>query len=316
MQRIAPRDPARPAGRTAAGMIPRPRSGLVLAAGLSALALGYSLGRSAAWHVARREQRRRGRIGRVESRWVRVGDLRIHARVSAEPVPAGRTPVVLVHGLGMSSLYMLPLAEWLAPDFSVLAPDLPGFGRSDKPRHVLTIRELADALAAWMDAIGLKRASFVGNSLGNEILVEFALRHPERIERLVLQGPTPDPDARTAARQIARFIVTGLWERPPIGWIALFDYSRCGPRRYVRTFRAMLRDPIEQKLPRVTARTLVVRGTRDRIVPQRWAERAAALLPDGRLVLVPGAAHAINFSCPRRFRNVLRAFLLGRPSGV
>jgi len=152
----------------------------------------------------------------------------MHARVSVEPVPPGHIPVVLVHGLGMSSRHMLPIAEWLALDFPVYAPDLPGFGRSDKPRHALTIRELADALAAWMNAIGLKRAAFVGNSLGNEVIVEFALRHPERIERLVLQGLTPDPGARTAARQIARLIWTSLFERPPLSTPASAKSGRFG----------------------------------------------------------------------------------------
>ncbi len=112
-----------------------------------------------------------------------MGGLRLHALASVDPVPAGRAPVVLVHGLGVSSRYMRPLARHLATDFRVHAPDLPGFGRSDKPRRVLSIPELADRLAAWMEAAGPRRASLVGNSLGCEILVELALRHPERVER-------------------------------------------------------------------------------------------------------------------------------------
>jgi 2-hydroxy-6-oxonona-2,4-dienedioate hydrolase len=62
-----------------------------------------------------------------------VADLRVHYRISTCPVPAERPPVVLVHGYGMSSRYMAPLAEALACDFQVYAPDLPGFGRSDGP---------------------------------------------------------------------------------------------------------------------------------------------------------------------------------------
>ena len=114
---------------------------------------------------------------------------------------------------------MLPIAEHLARDFRVYAPDLPGFGLSDKPDHVLTLRELADALAAWMDAVGLSRAAFVGNSLGNEIMVELALRHLGKVERLVLQGPTPDPGARNAPQQIWRYIATSPFEQPPLDGI-------------------------------------------------------------------------------------------------
>ena len=89
------------------------------------------------------------------------------------------------------------------------------------------------------------------------------------------------------------------------------DYALCGARRLAGTFRHMLADRIEDKLPRVAAPALAVRGTRDRIVPQAWAERAARLLPRGRLAVIPGAAHAINFSYPREFKAAMLPFLLG-----
>ncbi|HEX2088386.1 MAG TPA: alpha/beta fold hydrolase [Actinomycetota bacterium] len=60
----------------------------------------------------------------------------------------------------------------------------------------------------------------------------------------------------------------------------------------------------------MVAPTLVVRGSRDMMVPQRWAEEAAALLPNGRLAVVPGAAHCVNYSAPQPFVDVLRRFLL------
>lgn len=236
----------------------------------------------------------------------------MHARVSVDPVPRGRVPVVLVHGLGMSSRYMMPLARCLAPDFPVYVPDLPGFGRSDKPREILTVVQLADALAAFMDAMGLGRAAFMGNSLGCEILVEFALRYPERVERLVLQGPTPDPKDRSALQKVVFLPVTGFFERWSLGWVALSDYLRSGIPRCIGTFRAMIANRIEHKLPSVEAPTLIVWGTRDYIVPRRSAERFAQLVPNGRLVVVPGAAHGMNYSHPRELRDAMLPFLLGR----
>ena len=121
----------------------------------------------------------------------------IFFQVSRGEAPSHRPPVVLVHGYGMSSRYMVPLALELAPDFRVYAPDLPGFGRSSKPRKVLDMVELADALAGWMARIGLRRAVMIGNSMGCQVLVEFAVRHEDWVDRLVLQGLTPDPAART-----------------------------------------------------------------------------------------------------------------------
>jgi 2-hydroxy-6-oxonona-2,4-dienedioate hydrolase len=91
--------------------------------------------------------------------------------------------------------------------------------------------------------------------------------------------------------------------------IELFDYLDAGLRRSVRTLRYMLEDRIEEKFSRVRVPILVVRGSRDPIVPQRWAEEAASLLPMGRLAVIPGAAHTANYGWAAEFARVVRAFL-------
>ncbi len=270
-----------------------------IAGGAAALWFSYSLLRLGAWHVTRRrQQQQQGRLGRLTSRWVTVNGWRMHALVSAQPRSTDRPAVVLAHGLGVSSRYMFPIAEHLALDLPVYAPDLPGLGRSDKPPRTLTIRQLADALAAWMDAVELRRAALVGNSLGSEIIVELALRHPEKVDRVVLQGLTPEPGARNTPQQIWRYLATNAFEQPPLGWIAVTDYMMCGVRRFVQTFRYMLEDCIEEKLPKVLVSALVVHGAHDQIVSQAWSEEATRQLPNAQLVVIPGAGHAINFSYP------------------
>ncbi|MDP9476918.1 MAG: alpha/beta hydrolase [Actinomycetota bacterium] len=238
-----------------------------------------------------------------------VDGLRVHARVSVDPVPEGSPAVVLVHGLVVSSRYMIPTAQKLAPHHEVCVPDLPGFGRSGKPPSVLDVAGLSDSLAAWMETVGLGSAVLVGNSVGCQVVADLALRHPERVERAVLQGPTMDPEARTTLRQAARLALDGTREPPSLLPVMLLDYASAGLRRSFATFRYALRDPIEEKLPRIQAPTLVVRGERDPIVPQRWAERAARLLPEGRLVVVPGAAHTMNYAAPSELARVVREFL-------
>jgi pimeloyl-ACP methyl ester carboxylesterase len=175
----------------------------------------------------------------------------------------------------------------------------------------LTVTELADALLAWMDRIGLERPHLVGNSFGCQVIADLAARHPGRVGRLVLQGPTIDPHARSAWRQVLRWLVVTPFERSSEGVILLRDIRDLGPRRAVTMLRMALRDPIEQKLSRIVAPTLVVRGTRDAIVPQRWAEEAARLLPNGRLVVIAGAAHTINYSQPAWLTDVVLPFLAG-----
>jgi 2-hydroxy-6-oxonona-2,4-dienedioate hydrolase len=270
--------------------------------GLAAGGIAYLL-----WMRANREHRRAR--GGLTSCWVKVDDLKLHARISVDPAPDEHSSVVLVHGLGMSSRYMVPLLEHLAREFRVYAPDLPGFGLSDKPPRALTVPELADCLYGFMQAMGLRRAALVGNSLGCEIVVEFANRYPGLADRLVLQGPTPDLDARSVYRQAALLVLTGLFERWSLAWVAVSDYFRGGVRRYIATYRNMMEHRIGHKLGHVQAPTLVVWGTRDYLIPYTTVEQMARALPDSKLVVVRGAAHGMNYSHPCCFVAAISPFL-------
>jgi 2-hydroxy-6-oxonona-2,4-dienedioate hydrolase len=244
----------------------------------------------------------------VQSAWTEVSGWRLHSRHAGRPRP-GVPPIVLLHGLGVSSLYMVPTARLLGARFDVHAPDLPGFGRSSKPRRVLSIGELADALAAWLEARDLEPPVLLANSMGCQIAVEYMIRHGMRARGLVLVGPTVDRADRSAMGQFGRLLLDSVRETPSQILVVAYDYLRFGPWRLVRTFRSAQQHPIERTLPRITVPTLVVRGARDPIAPQRWCEELAALVPLGRLAVVAGAAHTVNYMAPRALTELTTAFV-------
>jgi pimeloyl-ACP methyl ester carboxylesterase len=96
---------------------------------------------------------------------------------------------------------------------------------------------------------------------------------------------------------------------PTLGLVLARDYLDCGPRRWLRTFRVLLDDPVEHKLRHLRVPTVVVRGSRDPTVPRAWAEEVVALLPDGRLAEVPGAGHTLNYSAPDELATIVRPLL-------
>jgi pimeloyl-ACP methyl ester carboxylesterase len=246
---------------------------------------------------------------KLKSVWTKVHGVSMHARLSETPAPGSVPTVVLVHGLSVSSGYMVPTALQLAPYYRVYAPDLPGFGKSAKPAHILTIPELADALAGWMEAMGLPPAVLLGNSLGCQVIVNFALRYPERITHAVLVGPTMDPRARSIHQEAFRLIRNMFHEPFLFLFVVGREYLAAGPRRTVRTLKYAFADGMEEHLPRVQVPTLIVRGARDSIVPQDWVEKVDRLLPDSQLAVVRGAAHAVNYNSPEQLVKLVRVFL-------
>ena len=241
----------------------------------------------------------------LPSHWVRVNGWRMHYR------SAGRGPqaVVLIHGLTVSGSYLLPTASELTRDFAVYIPDLPGFGHSQKPRHVLDIAEMAETLIAWMDAVGLERAYLLGNSLGCHTITVIAARHPERVAGAILVSPVGDPGGRVTLRLVMRFMNNSVRE-PVSSWAIMFrDFLKAGFRRTVLTLRSLQQCSLEPWLPQVDVPALVVTGGRDRIVPRWWVERVTALLPQGQVAVIPEAAHVPNYSHPARLAALVRTFV-------
>ena len=245
----------------------------------------------------------------LTSTWTQVGPLRMHARVATWAARAIPLPVVLVHGLVVSSRYMIPLAEQLAPHAHVYVPDLPGFGKSDHPAEPLDIAGLADALAGWMQAAGLPQAALIGNSMGCQVIADLALRYPALVARAVLVGPTADRRGRNLLEQTRRLIAAMPHEDPALLGVQLRDIWSAGLRATLSSARYLLDDHIEAKLPALQMPVLVVSGSRDPIAPPRWSAELADLLPLGQLRILPGGGHALNYSAPEPLLKLVLPFL-------
>jgi pimeloyl-ACP methyl ester carboxylesterase len=240
-----------------------------------------------------------------------VWGLPIYVRESRLTPADGNVPVALVHGLNVSSRHMIAFAEWMAPFYRMLAPDQPGYGKSGKPDHFLSLEERADWLADWLRAEGVERAAWLGTSFGAQVLAALAERHPEVVTRAVLVSPTIEPDSRTYPELVRRWWRNSRRESKGVGMSTLRDYRDTGVRRAIFTFRQMVADRIEERLPQVTMPTLVVRGDNDPILSPAWVAEVTRLLPRARMVTIPGAAHAVNMDAPRALAEAVRPFLAG-----
>jgi pimeloyl-ACP methyl ester carboxylesterase len=218
-------------------------------------------------------------------------------------------PVVLVHGVVVAGRYMMPTARALAHHRPVYIPDLPGFGRSGGPKRPLDTHELASSLAEWMTAAGIDRVDLVGHSFGCQTVSEFAARWPGRVGRLALLSPIGDPENRSIPDHIWRWARDCAREPLSVWGSYAGGFLRFGPRRAIGTLRHSTRDEMENRLSSIELPTLVVRGDLDTIVGHSWAEKTASLLPNGRLAVMPGAPHNVNYKTPRELTRILLPFL-------
>ncbi|MFD4960338.1 alpha/beta fold hydrolase [Microbacterium sp. NPDC058389] len=218
----------------------------------------------------------------------------------------GRPVYVLVHGIGMGRSVFADLVRHLH-DGEVVAVDLPGYGEAPEPARVLTMERTADLVAAYLREHVGRPAVLVGHSMGSQVVLEVAVRHPALVERFVMVGPTVDPSARTAPRQLGRLLRDIAVESPRVIGRGAREYVRAGPRLRTK-FRAMLAHRPEEVLARAHAPALVIRGEDDLVAPRAWCRRVAEELPDGRLAEIAGHGHETMIRDAAPAARLIRAF--------
>jgi pimeloyl-ACP methyl ester carboxylesterase len=246
----------------------------------------------------------------LEPQWVIVDGLPVFHRTCMDAGPTAGA-IVHVHGFGISGTYLEPTAALLAPRHRTYVPDLPGMGRSMRPRQPLDLPGLARALMAYCDAVGVERAALVGNSLGCPIIVEVATAFPDRITHAVLVSPAGGPNNQPLARALRQLAVDGFREPISMVPIAVRDYLRFGALRSLSLFKAMTSYPTLERVRNLVMPTLVIAGDRDPLVRIDRAHVFAGL-PNVQAVKVRGA-HALNYSEPELIASLIEAHLAGRP---
>lgn len=218
--------------------------------------------------------------------------------------------MALVHGI-ISSRYLLPTVRELARFTRVLVPDLPGYRRGDRAKEIPDVATQADAVAAAIAAWSARRVTAVGHSIGAEVVVELARRHPSLVDAAVLVGPTGDPEAAGVLGVWMRWMATAVHEPLSFNLLTVAELAAVGPKRMAMLLRRSFTDPTEAKLSDVRCPTLLVRGTRDRVAPQAWLDRMATHIADAVTVTVADAAHTIVYTHPQEVADLVIRFASG-----
>jgi 2-hydroxy-6-oxonona-2,4-dienedioate hydrolase len=224
---------------------------------------------------------------------------------------AGDGPaVVLVHGLGLAADFWTYHLERLADaGYRVIAPDLPGFGRSSGPAFAFTV----DHAAAWLEGFAraqrIERAVWIGHSVSCQYVLRLAVRRPDLAAGLLLAAPTGEPGRMRWLAQLLALARTAPRESPRLVTRILGSYFSTPPTRVIGMWLGARRDLALPDAARVRCPLRVVLGGRDPVVPPSFARALVQAAPDADIVVIEESAHGVALAPAAPFVDVVEAFV-------
>jgi len=237
------------------------------------------------------------------------------------------SPVILLHGLADDIGVWESVIPALAAKHRVIALDQIGFGRSDKPLLSYRVTTFVDFLDGFLNELKIDRASVVGNSLGGWVAADFALAHPDRVDRLVLCDAAGyaavvknmNPRALSALRLASRDDIRYLG---PLTFhdkrfyedvdLAFKQRVTAGDSYTVKqVLESMVRgeDVLDGRVGAIHKPTLILWGRDDKLIPLSFAERFHKEIPGSRLEVIDNCGHMPHVECPEKFNTAVLQFL-------
>jgi 4,5:9,10-diseco-3-hydroxy-5,9,17-trioxoandrosta-1(10),2-diene-4-oate hydrolase len=274
-----------------------------------------------------------------QDKYINIGD--VNTRYWAEGDKG--SDVVLIHGLGASADIWMHNISALAEGYRVYAPDLVGFGRSDKPEVKYSPSYMAAFINDFMTALDIKHACLIGMSLGGGVALQYQLQFPGNVHKLVLVDsaglgremplamrlatiPVMGELMLSPSRAGMAFVLKQLVYDPAVITDDLIDlyyelnFSQGAAKTVlsvlrvcatIRGGRADVLDPIIKNLDNIKIPTLIIWGREDRLFPVGHAYFAREKIPDSHLHIFERCGHMPNFERPQEFNSLVLNFLDG-----
>jgi pimeloyl-ACP methyl ester carboxylesterase len=262
--------------------------------------------------------------------WIRTSGLEIaYERAGDGP------PLLFVHGAASDARVWRPQVDALADEFTVVAWDEPGAGRSSDVPAQFGLADYAGCLAELIEALALGPAHVAGISWGGTVVQELYRSRPELVATLVLvdtyagwKGSLPEEEVRARVAGVQRALAVPAEEfdaagalpgwfagDPPAEFLPLLEAMAADVRPgSMRTALAVMAE-VDQRdlLPRISAPTLLIWGELDARSPLSVARQFEQAIPGAKLVVIPGAGHVSNLEQPGLFNDAVREFCRAGP---
>jgi pimeloyl-ACP methyl ester carboxylesterase len=247
----------------------------------------------------------------------------------------GGPPLILVHGATVDGRMWQPQLDSLADEFTVVAWDEPGAGRSSDLPADFGLADYADSLAALIEALALGPAHVAGLSWGGTVVLELYRHHPELVASLIFadtyagwKGSLPEEEVRARVAVVHETLAGAVEEfdpgaavpgwfagSPPARFVALLEEMAADvrPESVGHAMSLMAEADERDLLPRIAVPTLLIWGELDVRSPLEVARQFEEAISDTTLVVIPGAGHVSNLERPEQFNETVREFCRAHP---
>lgn len=224
------------------------------------------------------------------------------------------TVAIVTAGLGLTSrFYEESYDAFAAAGIRLVIPDLPGWGETPGPHTGLHPADTADFLIAFASALGIRRAVWIGHSLGAQAIVHVAQRRPDLAAALVLVGPTGAPGRFALLRQAWGLAVEARRTSMSVIGAVAREYVRTSPARYIGTWLRHGRDRLMERLPAIQCPTLILTGDADPVARPEFVELLRHRIPHASVEWVRGGTHALPRGRADDFNRRVIAFVQRNP---
>jgi pimeloyl-ACP methyl ester carboxylesterase len=252
----------------------------------------------------------------------------VHGHTVAYYEAGKGSAVILIHGLGADSHHWAANIDVLSQNFRVIALDQIGYGQSDKPLMRYSVENFADYLHGFLLVLKISKASLVGNSLGGWVALDFTIRHPQMVEKLVLVDAAglrpaealkiPDGGLKRLSPLNTQWFFDLLaankeWATTDLGSEAFERHRENGDTYTVASSVAEMisgREFEDKKLDKVRVPTLIVWGRDDMLIPLPMGEQFHKEIAGSQMIVIDGTGHIPMLAKPAEFNEAVGKFLM------
>ncbi|TSC55612.1 MAG: alpha/beta hydrolase fold protein [Parcubacteria group bacterium Greene0714_21] len=258
----------------------------------------------------------------MEEKAVNLNGLQVHYKIAGPPAgEAGSGPPILIlHGWGSKSDRWVAVAELLSQNhFSVVVPDLPGFGKSGAPSFAWSVEDYCNFVDRFVQSIGLANFYLFGHSFGGGIAAVYASKFPSRVKKLVLFASAVfrrESARKTILKVVARVFrifsfvpFYGLLRKAFYKFVVRKSDYPYAPGVMKETYKKVIGSDLSSYLSLIEAQTLIIWGDKDDVIPVSDAYLIHQRIKDSQLAIIPGGDHDIEQHMPEKLSEAIIKFL-------